>query len=191
MLFFATGSSGSGKTACLPALARLLPTLAIHDFDEVGVPSHPDIHWRQATTEHWIQTYCERYQSTGQPVLISGGAVFGEIHAAPSINVVDAWHACLLDCDDVVRVDRLRQRGTYGPNMDILCWAAWLRVHAVDPTWCPEVIQTNSHPMMRWDRMARYTRGDPQWSQQRIDTSRLTIDETAAVIARWIQELSR
>ena len=120
-------------------------------------------------------------------MVIAGGAVLGEIHAAPSIGLVDAWHACLLDCDDVTRVDRLRQRGTYGPTMDILCWAAWLRVHAVDPAWYPEVIQTESHPMMRWDRMSSYKRGDRQWSQHRIDTSQLTIEEMAAAIAAWIE----
>src|SRR5437764_13624626 len=53
-------------------------------------------------------------------------------HASPSIDRVDAWYACLLDCDDVTRVDRLRQRGTHGLDMHMLCWAAWMRVHAVD-----------------------------------------------------------
>src|SRR3712207_5620668 len=100
MLFFVTGANGSGKTSCIPALARFLPTFAIHDFDEVHVPENPDAIWRQQTTEFWIETYIEKYQSSDRHAVVSGGAVFGEIHASPSIEYVDRWHACLLDCDD-------------------------------------------------------------------------------------------
>ena len=143
MLFFITGANGVGKTACLPALARRLPDFAVHDFADLGVPENPDARWRQETTELWLRTYIEKHQPQGRHVVVSGEAIFGEILCSSSIDQVDTFHVCLLDCDDVTRVDRLRARGTYGPNMQILCWAAFLRVHAVDPSWCPEVIQTS------------------------------------------------
>ena len=133
MLFFITGANGVGKTACLPALARQLPDFAVHDFADLGVPENPDARWRQETTELWLRTYIEKHQPQGRHAVVSGEAIFGEILCSPSIDQVDAFHACLLDCDNVTRVDRLRARGTYGPNMQILCWAAYLRVHAVDP----------------------------------------------------------
>jgi len=120
-------------------------------------------------------------------VVVSGEAVFGEILCSPSIDQVDAFHACLLDCDDIPRVDRLRARGTYGPNMQILCWAAFLRVHAVDPSWCPEVIQTSEPSIMRWEQWAKCQRGDATWRQEVIDTSRLTLEELAAEIAKSIR----
>lgn len=189
MLFFVTGANGAGKTACIPALARLLPTAAIHDFADLGVPEHPDIIWRQLTTEAWLRRYIETYQADRRHVVISGEAVFGEIQAAPSINEVDEWHACLLDCGDIERVDRLRRRATFGPNQDILSWAAWLRVHSVDPAWCPEAIQTISHPSMAWQRLPSFQRGDPRWQQPIIDTTNLTIDETAAAIAAWVNRI--
>ena len=92
----------------------------------------------------WVRTYIEKHQARDQHAIICGEAVLGDIHAAPSIDRVDDWQACLLDCDDMTRVDRLRQRGTGEPNMHMLCWAAWLRVHALDPTWARDVIQSRA-----------------------------------------------
>jgi hypothetical protein len=186
MLFFVTGGNGAGKTACIPPLTRLLPEFAIHDFADLGLPEKPNAIWRQETTELWIRTYIEKYQPRGQHTVICGEAVFGEIYAAPSIEHVDAWHSCLLDCDDVSRVERLRMRGGEAPNMHLLCWAAWLRVHAVDPTWAPEVIQDKSQPSMRWERWAKYRRGDPAWRQEIINTTTLSVEDTALAIQTWI-----
>ena len=55
MIFFVTGASGSGKTACMPHLRRLLPHVVVYDFDTVGVPPHAGAAWRQQTTEYWLQ----------------------------------------------------------------------------------------------------------------------------------------
>jgi hypothetical protein len=186
MLFFITGANGVGKTACLPALARQLPDFAVHDFADLGVPENPDARWRQETTELWLRAYIEKHQPQGRHVVVSSEAIFGEILCSPSIDQVDAFHACLLDCDDVTRVDRLRTRGTYGPNMQILCWAAFLRVHAVDPGWCPEVIQASEPSIVRWERWTKRQRGDAVWQQEVIDTSRLTLEKLAVEIAKWI-----
>jgi hypothetical protein len=186
MLFFITGANVVGKTACLPALARQLPDFAVHDFADLGVPENPDARWRQETTELWLRTYIDKHQPQGRHAVVSGEAIFGEILCSPSIDQVDAFHACLLDCDDVTRVDRLRTRGTYGPNMQILCWAAFLRVHAVDPGWCPEVIQASEPSIMRWERWTKRQRGDAVWQQEVIDTSRLTLEKLAVEIAKWI-----
>jgi len=187
MLFFITGANGVGKTACLPALARQLPDFTVHDFADLGAPADPDARWRQETTELWLRTYTRKHQPQGQHLVVSGEAIFGEILCSPSIDQVDAVHACLLDCDDVTRVDRLRARGTYAPNMQILCWAAYLRMHAVEPGWCPEVIQTSQPSIMRWEHWTKRQRGDAVWRQEVIDTSRLTLEEVAAEIANWIR----
>jgi len=187
MLFFITGANGVGKTACLPGLTRELPEFAVHDFADLGVPEKPDARWRQETTELWLRNYIEKHQPQGRHVVVSGEAILGEIVCSPSIEQVDVFHTCLLDCDDVTRVDRLRARGTYGPNMQILCWAAFLRVHAVDPSWCPEVIQMSEPSIMRWERWTKRQRGDAIWRQEVIDTSRLTLEELAAEIAKWIR----
>jgi hypothetical protein len=175
MIFFITGANGVGKTACLPTLARQLPDFGVHDFADLGVPENPGARWRQETTELWLRTYIEKHQPQGRHVVVSGEAIFGEILCSPSIEKVDAFHTCLLDCDDVTRVDRLRIRGTY------------LRVHAVDPSWCPEVIQTGEPSIMRWEQWTKRQRGDAVWLQEVIDTSELTLEELAAEIAKWIR----
>src|SRR5262245_21606468 len=123
MLFFLTGASGSGKSASLPGLRAALPTMDWRDFDEFGVPSQCPREWRPLMTERWIKVALEN-QRRGQDTGITGGAVMGEILACPSAPQVDKIHVALLDCDDVIRLDRLRQRGTHGATQDTLSWAA-------------------------------------------------------------------
>ncbi|MBM3801688.1 MAG: hypothetical protein FJW26_05165 [Acidimicrobiia bacterium] len=187
MLFFITGANGAGKTACLPHLARLLPECSVQDFAGLGVPPNPDARWRQETTELWIRTYVEKHQPQGEHLAVSGEAIFGEILCCPSFDRADVIRACLLDCDDMTRVERLRLRGTHEPNMPMLCWAAYLRVHAVDPNWCPEVIQTGEPSIKHWERWNLRRRGDAIWKQEVIDTSHLIVEEVAAEIARWVR----
>jgi hypothetical protein len=44
MMFLVTGSSAAGKTYALNELRERQPELAIHDFDEIGVPPNAG-HW--------------------------------------------------------------------------------------------------------------------------------------------------
>jgi len=186
MLLFITGASGSGKTAVIPGLRKRFPEFDIHDFDERGVPEEADTRWRQEQTEYWINKAIEN-QRLGKDTVVCGGAVYGEILACPSVNQIDHLGVCLLDCEDVIRLDRLRKFRAENPTMDNLAWAAWLRVHAVDPTWCPEVITRDSYPSMRWENWAGWERGDPRWQQTIIDTGRKQIDLITLEVARWIE----
>lgn len=186
MLFFVTGASGSGKTACIPGLRKRFPEFDIHDFDERDVPVDAGTRWRQQQTEYWINKGIEN-QRLGKDTVICGGAVFGEILACPSIQQIDDLAVCLLDCSDSVRVDRMRRLGTDEPTMEMLSWAAWLRVHAVDPTWCPEVIMQDSYDLMNWDNWRGWSRGDPRWREPIIDTTGKKIDQITAAVARWIE----
>jgi hypothetical protein len=186
MVFFVTGASGSGKTACLPNLRELLPDIIMYDFDEIGVPDGADTAWRQNTTEVWLQKMHE-HQASGRDVIICGGAVFGEILACPTANEIDQIRVCLLDCHDVVRIDRIRSRGTYGDTQDMLNWAAWQRLHAVDPQWRPDVIQSVGAEGMHWHRWESWQRGDPRWNTWVLDTSDLSIPDVADEIERWVR----
>lgn len=178
---------GAGKTACMPRLRQLLPQVALYDFDAVGVPPHAGVAWRQQTTEHWLQ-HALIHQAEHQDTIICGGALLGEILACPSALQVDGIAVCLLDCADVVRIDRLRARGTHGATQDMLNWAAWQRLHAVDPQWRPDVIQTGAAPGMQWARWATWQRGDPRWQVWVLDTTTLSLDEVAERIACWVHE---
>jgi hypothetical protein len=186
VIFFVTGASGSGKTACMPDLARLLPDVALHDLDEVGVPAGADKAWRQRTTEQWLRRGIQG-GTEGRDLVVCGGAVLGEVLACPSAPEAGRVAVCLLDCADVPRIDRLRARGTHGCTQEMLSWAAWLRVHAVDPQWSPDVIRDGGAPGMRWERWAGWRRGDPRWREEVIDTTPLSPAQVAAAVARWIR----
>jgi len=186
MIFLVTGASGSGKTACMPDLARLLPDVALHDFDEVGVPPAADKRWRQESTEAWLRRGIA-YGRAGRDLVVCGGAIPGEIRACPSAAEAGTLEICLLDCQDLVRIDRLRSRGTHGCTQEMLSWAAWQRVHAADPGWRPDVVRDGSAPGMRWERWEGWRRGDPRWQVMVIDTTPLTVAEVAGQIARWVQ----
>ena len=49
--YFIIGASGSGKTAIIPHLKKLLGNdMAVYDFDDSGVPDGADKKWRQEST---------------------------------------------------------------------------------------------------------------------------------------------
>jgi hypothetical protein len=171
----------------MPHLRQLLPHVVLYDFDAVGVPPHAGPVWRQQTTEYWLQR-AVAHQADPCDTLVCGGALLGEILACPSAPQVNGIAVCLLDCADVVRIDRLRARGTHGATQDMLNWAAWQRLHAVDPQWRPDVIQRQSAPGMQWARWATWQRGDPRWQVWVVDTTTLSLDEVAERIASWVHE---
>lgn len=186
MLLFVTGASGSGKTAVIPGLLKKFVEFSVHDFDERNAPSEGDNRGRQEQTEYWINIAIEN-QRLGKDTIICGGAVYGEILACPSIHQIDHLAVCLLDCADSVRIDRMRKHVGVEPDMNTLSWAAWLRVHAVDPTWCPEVITRDSYASMRWDNWSTWQRGDPRWQQSIIDTTGKKIAQITSEVIRWIE----
>jgi hypothetical protein len=83
MMFFVTGASGSGKSACLPGLRAMSPSIDWHDFDEFGVPSPCPPEWRPRTTERWLQVALAS-QERGLDTGLVGGAIMGEIETARS-----------------------------------------------------------------------------------------------------------
>jgi hypothetical protein len=194
VLFLLFGSSGAGKTRALSVLRDRLPELAIHDFDEIGVPFGADMAWRRGANERWVQRALD-YQATGVDVVLAGQTPFGELLATPSADKLEGIAACLLDCDDEVRIARLGARGpewfarTGGDLHAYLSWAEWMRRHATDPTWRQEVIrQDDSATEMRWERWSNWCAGDPRWRVRVIDTSRLAVDRVADALEGWIEE---
>jgi hypothetical protein len=187
MLF---GSSGSGKTYVLDHLPPI-DRLAMHRFDEVGVPCRPDRRWRHATTEQWVRRALE-HQASGTDMLLEGQVPYGELLAAPSAPWLESVSACLLDCSDEVRLARLEARGTDwlgragGTLDDYLAWAEWLRGHARDPRYRIEVISDGAEGLC-FDRLAGLTAGDPRWRIPVIDTDR-PIDAVVDDVVAWIGE---
>ena len=83
MLLKLTGSSCSGKTTLAYTAAARIRKIAVHDFDELGVPKGVDRHWRHRMTEMWIRRALE-YQERGIDLLLSGQSPLGEVLTAPS-----------------------------------------------------------------------------------------------------------
>jgi hypothetical protein len=87
--------------------------------NEPGVPPGVDKRWRQQTTEAWLRRGIE-YARQGRDLVVCGQAIHGEALACPSAPEAGPIAACLLDCADVLRIDRLRARGTYGATQETL-----------------------------------------------------------------------
>ncbi len=183
MLIFVTGASGSGKTAVIPGLTEKFPEYAVHDFDEREQPADADTRSRQEQTEYWINKSIEN-QHLGQDTIICGGAVYGEILACPSISQIEDLAVCLLDCTDTERIRRMQEYGST-PTMKILTWAAWLRIHALDPTWCPEVITEQGYDLMRWHWLD-WAPDDKRWQVTIIDTSGKKIKQIVGEFTKWM-----
>jgi len=193
LLFLLFGSSAAGKSVALGAPRGGDPALAVHDFDEIGVPVGADTAWRQEANEEWLRRALA-YQQDGIDLLLGGQTPLGELLAGRSAPRLDAVSACLLDCDDETRAARLQRRGAGSfdgsdtPLEDVLNWGAWLRGHAADPEHRPEVIRgAPTHADMRWSRWAGWKRGDARWRVRVVDTSALTVDEVATELRAWIE----
>lgn len=188
MLFCVTGASGSGKSACLSGLRRKHPEIDWHDFDDL--PFTPaTVAERQIGTEYWLQVAATNARN-GRDTGLAGSCIPGEILACPSSPDPSELRFLLLDCNDIVRVDRLRRRdlSADAASQDMLSWAAWQRMHAIDPQWRPDVIRTNGAPEMMWDRWNTWMRGDHRWQVEIVDTTRLAISEMVDHVAEWIAQ---
>lgn len=189
MLLKLTGSSCSGKTTLALAVADRLRGIAVHDFDEGGVPEGADRRWRQRMTELWVRRALE-YQDRGIDLLLTGQSPLGEILAAPSASLLDGIAVCLIDVADQVRRDRLAQRGRYDVTAidAFLGWAAWHREHARDPRYRPDVILSDSWPDMVWRRWSEWMAEDVRWHTDVLDTTYGRVAQSVDQVERWVTE---
>jgi len=186
VIFFITGSHGSGKSTVLPPLRARFPEMAWHAFEGASRPKGLRIAGRQQATEHCIRRTL-RDQEAGRDAGICGGCVPGEILACPSAPQLSGIAICLLECSNpVVGADRLRARAKGGLTQEALNWGVWLRMHAADPQWRQDVIREGGWPAMRWERWDSWQRGDPRWNVWVLDTAQLTIEETTERVAAWV-----
>ncbi|MEU5876036.1 hypothetical protein [Spirillospora sp. NPDC047279] len=191
MLLKLTGSSCSGKSTLAFCVSGRLQQVAVHDFDEVGVPERPDRHWRHRMTEWWVRR-AQEYQDRGIDLLLSGQSPLGEVLAAPSAPQLDGIAVCLVDVADEVRRDRLTARdpGRWeaAEVEAFLGWAAWHRGHARDPRHRPEAIINDSWPGMAWHRWTGWTAEHPRWRTHLIDTTGQAVAHSVEQVEQWVTE---
>jgi hypothetical protein len=158
------------------------------------VPPGADTAWRHRADEAWVRRALD-YQAQGVDLLLAGQTPFGELLATPSAPLLEALSACLIDCDDETTIARLRARGpewlarSSGDLQDYLNWAEWMRRHAADPSWRPDVIRHSAtNGEMRWERWSDWQAGDPRWHIRVIDTSAPSVEQIAGELSSWIAE---
>ncbi|MFD0409788.1 hypothetical protein [Kitasatospora sp. NPDC127116] len=191
MLLKLTGSSCSGKTTLAYAVGERLERVAVHDFDELGVPEGADRRWRNRMTERWVRRALE-YQDCGVDLLLTGQSPMGEVLASPSAPLLDGIALCLVDVSDEVRRDRLTMRDS--GRWDALAvdaflgWAAWHRRHAEDPRYRPDVIIDDSWHRMAWHRWTGWTADDRRWRTHLLDTTNQPVAESVDHVEHWVTE---
>jgi GTPase SAR1 family protein len=160
-----TGASGVGKTTLLRVLAQHgLPDLACYHFDTIGVPSPEEMTakfgspdgWQVRMTHAWIDRLAES-PADGRVALLEGQMRPSIIRDAFVRAGIQAGRIVLLDCDPVVREQRLRgqrdQPELASPRMEM--WAAYLRGQA-DALDLPILDTTSASPEILCDRLLRH-----------------------------------
>ena len=184
-IYFIGGASGSGKTAIMPDLRKIFgDSIAIHDFDDIGVPKGADKKWRQQSTEQWLQKLLNK----DEDACLLGQIVLGEILSCPSATQIDLINYCLLDVSDFERIQRLKKRNTYGCDQNMLNWSAWLRMHHQDPKWAPHVIQADSANIMDFSQLKHIETWNDVANVNIIDTTNISLVEVAQKVADWIHK---
>jgi chloramphenicol 3-O-phosphotransferase len=184
-LYFIGGASGSGKSAILSELQKLLgEKIKVYDFDDMGVPVGADTKWRQKSTEKWLQKLLE----DDQDACLLGQIVLGEILACPSATKIDKVNFCLLDVGDFERIQRLKKRNTYGADQNMLHWSSWLRMHHQNPQWAQHVVKEDAWEGLNfchWDQLEHWTN---KAHIKTLDTTRLSVKDAASEVASFILE---
>lgn len=110
LIIFITGVSGVGKSSVVPKLRELMPSFAIHDFDEVGVPEDVDVAWRLKTTDHWLKQAKEN-MSQGKSTIICGVSKPEEVLDSSEFSHTLNLRFGLIKISDSLIRERLTERG--------------------------------------------------------------------------------
>jgi len=186
MLFLLSGASGSGKKTVAPLVTKRVNRLVSHHEGEIPAFTRRE---RMANMERWLET-AAAYETKGDDLLLLAASPLGEVLASPGATELTGIAACLLDCHDHERGRRLAKR-PFDPRwpfgMDTLCWAAWHRMHAVDPQFEQRVLREPDDSRYAWSRWTSWTRDDPRWRVELVDTTSQEIAHTVDIVSRWIE----
>lgn len=157
-LFVVTGASGSGKTAVLAPLARLLAGHAVtFDVDwlidaATALAGGRPVAW-PAFRDAWMSV-AHGVAQCGTPTVLLGPLIPEHLQDLPARRWVGTIHFLVLDCPDEVRRARIEAR----------------------PAW-------RSRDVEEQVRFGRWLRGN---IPDRVDTARGTPEDTARSVATWV-----
>jgi len=186
MFFLVSGATASGKSTVAKNLPSQLENLVCHDYDERKVT---DEYTRCQQLEEWVQLALN-HQQEGRDFLLTSHSPFGELLACPSARNLAGISACLLDCSDPNRIQRMRKRGfdpRWPPTQDVLNWASWHRMHAWDPQWEQRVIIGNGPFEHSYDCWIHWKQNDKRWQVRVIDTTATDVELMLDRVATWVK----
>jgi hypothetical protein len=186
MFLLVSGAAASGKSTVVKNLSSQIENLVCHDCDERKVK---DEYTRCQQLEEWIQLALT-HQQEGQDFLLTSHAPLGELLACPSARRLSGISACILDCSDPIRIQRMRTRGfnpQWPPSQDILNWASWHRMHAWDPQWEQHVIIGNGPSEHSYSCWSNWKQTDERWQVSVIDTTCIDIELMLDRVTAWVK----
>jgi hypothetical protein len=186
MLYLLSGAAASGKKTVARHVTTRVAGLVVHHENEIPATTGDG---RMANMEQWIERALT-LETDGLDLLLLAQSPLGEVLASPGAPELAGIAACLLDCHDHERSRRITLREkdpnwTFG--MDMLCWAAWHRMHAIDPQWEQRVLREPTRDHYHWERWTSWAREDPRWQVELIDTTAQEITETVEAVSAWIE----
>jgi hypothetical protein len=185
MFFLASGAAAAGKSTLLRNISLQMGDLECHDHDEKRVV---DQYTRCQQLEQWVQSALQ-FQQEGHDFLLVSHSPLGELLACPSTPKLAGISACLLDCSDIVRITRIRQRGIdprWPLTQHVLNWAAWHRIHAWDPQWEQHVIVGKGPADHSYERWIHWKQQDERWQVNVFDTTDVDAGQVLNTVAAWI-----
>ena len=186
MLYLLSGSAASGKKTTAPVVAEQVANIVWHLEGELEASTRQE---RMANMERWIERAID-YEREGTDLLLAAQSPLGEVLASPRAIELSGIAACVLDCHDHERTRRYSLR-PFDPRwpmgMDFLCWAAFHRMHAVDPQFEQRVIRDNTASKYEWNRWTTWRHDDTRWRVELIDNTTQTVSDTAARMTAWVE----
>lgn len=163
-LFVMTGPSGAGKTTACRALMHSLPECVVLESDilygslDMSGDDGLERYW-----DAWLRLAMNIHQA-GRPVLLCGTVVPSLIESLPSRSYLAGTYYAALTCEDVALERRLRAR------------PAW---RGCDDAFIAEHVRFN-----QWFRLKADTAQPPI---ELIDTTHVTVEESAHAVRRWVR----
>src|SRR5205823_7015388 len=113
MLFLLTGAAGSGKSAALQELSGRRSDLAVFDLDDLRPPSSASRSWWRAQIGANVLRAVQA-EEDGRDTVLAGWTTIEEVVGPPSAAALEGVAACLFDCNDDVRGQRVERRAASG-----------------------------------------------------------------------------
>lgn len=160
-LFIVTGPSGSGKSAVVPALRRLLPDWDVFETDILWDSGGS---WETVKC-NWLRIAHSIAQS-GRGTVLCGTILPEQIRNCNHLAFFSRIHYLALVCEENVLRNRLRAR----------------------PAWrgCTEEFIAEQVKLLRWLREQSGAAFDPPFVA--VDTTCQAVEDTASRIAEWVRD---